>query len=57
MAKQGIKLVTPTDKEMEEFKQISREAIDELGNKVFSKDVLVEVRSHINEYRESKKGK
>lgn len=57
MVKQGIKLVTPTDEETKEFKQISREAIDELGNKVFSKDVLAEVRSHIDQYRKAGKGK
>ena len=57
MVKQGIKLVTPTDEETKKFKQISREAIDELGNKVFSKDVLAEVRSHIDQYRKAGKGK
>ena len=57
MVKQGIKLVTPTDQETEEFKRISREAIDELADKVFSRDVLVEVRSHINQYRKTRKGK
>jgi TRAP-type C4-dicarboxylate transport system substrate-binding protein len=57
MVKQGIKLVTPTDEEAKIFKQISREAIDELGNKVFSKDVLAEVRSHIDQYRKAGKGK
>ncbi len=57
MQKQGIKLVSPTDEETEEFKRISLEAIDELGDKVFSKDVLVQVRSHIKQYRKARKGK
>jgi TRAP-type C4-dicarboxylate transport system substrate-binding protein len=57
MVKQGIKMVTPTDEEMDAFKQMSREAIDELGSKVFSKDVLVEVRFHINQYRRAQEGK
>ncbi len=57
MAKQGIKIVTPTDEETEEFKRMSREAIDELGSTVFSRDVLAEVRSHINQYRKAQKGK
>lgn len=57
MVKQGIKLVTPTGEEMEEFKRIGREATDEMAGKVFSKDVLVEVRSHINQYRNARKGK
>jgi TRAP-type C4-dicarboxylate transport system substrate-binding protein len=57
MVKEGIKLVTPTDEETKIFKQISREAIDELGNKVFSNDVLSEVRSHIDQYRKAVQGK
>jgi TRAP-type C4-dicarboxylate transport system substrate-binding protein len=57
MQKQGIKLVSPTDEETEEFKRISLEAIDELGDKVFSKDVLIQVRSHIKQYRKAQKGK
>ena len=57
MAKQGIKIVTPTAEGTEQFKQISLEAIDELGSKVFSKDVLAEVRVHINQYRKGQKGK
>ncbi len=57
MVKQGIKLVRPTNEETEEFKRISLEAIDELGNKVFSQDVLVQVRSHINQYRKAQQGK
>ena len=57
MVKQGIKRVTPTDEETEKFKQISREAIDELGSTVFSKDVLAEVSSHIEQYRKAGKAK
>ena len=57
MVKQGIKLVTPTDEDTEEFKRMSREAIDELGSTVFSKDVLAEVRSHINQYRKGQEGR
>jgi TRAP-type C4-dicarboxylate transport system substrate-binding protein len=57
MAKQGIKLVTPTDAETEGFKRISVEAIDGLGSKVFSRDVLVEVKSHIKRYRKARTGK
>jgi TRAP-type C4-dicarboxylate transport system substrate-binding protein len=57
MVKQGIKRVTPTDEETEKFKRISNEAIDELGDKVFSTGVLAEVRSHINQYRKAQQGK
>jgi len=57
MAKQGIEIVTPTDEEIDAFKQMSREAIDGLGSKAFSEDVLAEVRSHINQYRNAQEGK
>ncbi len=57
MVKQGIKFVTPNDEETEEFKRISREATDELAGTVFSKDVLVEIRSHINKCRKVQKEK
>jgi len=57
MAKQGIEIVTPTDEEIDAFKQMSREAIDGLGSKAFSEDVLAEVRSHINQYRKAQEGK
>jgi TRAP-type C4-dicarboxylate transport system substrate-binding protein len=57
MVKQGIKLVNPNHKETEEFKRISFEAIDELAGTAFSKDVFVEVRSHIDQYRKARKGK
>lgn len=57
MVNQGIKLVTPTDEDIEEFKRMSREAIDELGSTVFSRDVLSEVRSHINQFRKGQRGR
>jgi TRAP-type C4-dicarboxylate transport system substrate-binding protein len=57
MVKQGIKLVTPTAEEGEELKQISLDATDEMAGKVFSRDVLIEVRSHVNQYRKAREGK
>ena len=57
MVKHGIKLITPTDEETGEFKGISLEAINELAGKAFSKDVITEVRSHLNQYRTGPKGK
>ncbi|UCD71893.1 MAG: hypothetical protein JSW70_02555, partial [Syntrophobacterales bacterium] len=57
MVKQGIRLVTPTGEETEEFKRISLEAVNEMTGKAFSKDVFAEVRSHINQYRKAGKGK
>jgi len=57
MVKHGIKLITPTDEETGEFKRISVEAINELAGKAFSKDVINEVRSHLNQYRTGQKGK
>jgi TRAP-type C4-dicarboxylate transport system substrate-binding protein len=57
MAKQGIRLVTPTDEETEKFKGISLKAVDELAGTAFSKDVFTELRSHVKEYRKARKGK
>lgn len=57
MAKQGIEIVTPSDEEIDAFKQMSREAIDGMGSKAFSEDVLAEVRSHINQYRKAQEEK
>ena len=57
MVKQGIRLVTPTGEETEEFKRISLEAVNEMTGKAFSKDVFADVRSHINQYRKAGKGK
>jgi TRAP-type C4-dicarboxylate transport system substrate-binding protein len=57
MVKQGIKLVTPTDEETEEFKRISLKAVDELAGTVFSKDVFAEIKSHIDQYRKAQKRK
>jgi len=57
MVKRGIKLVTPTAEETEKFKRISMEAVGELTGTVFPKDVLAEVRFHLKQYREARKGK
>ncbi len=50
MVKEGIRLVTPNQKETEEFKRISLQAVNEMAGRAFSKDVFAEVRSHINQY-------
>lgn len=57
MVKQGIKLVTPNHKETEEFKRITFKAVDELVGSVFSRDVLTEVRSHLDQYRKARQVK
>jgi len=57
MAKQGIKLVTPTNEQTEGFKRISLKAVDELVGSVFSRDVFTEVRSHLDQYRKTRKAK
>jgi hypothetical protein len=57
MVKRGTKLLTPTDEETRKFKAISLEAVGELTGTVFPKDVLAEVRSHLRQYREARKGK
>lgn len=57
MVDRGIKLVTPSDEETRKFKRISLEAVGELTGTVFPKDVLAEVRFHLRQYRETRKGK
>jgi TRAP-type C4-dicarboxylate transport system substrate-binding protein len=57
MTKQGIKIVTPSREEAEEFKRISREAMGDLTNRTFSKDALDQVRFHLDQYRKGQKVK
>jgi TRAP-type C4-dicarboxylate transport system substrate-binding protein len=57
MVKQGIKLVTPSSEETEKFKQISRDAMGDLTKRAFSKDVLVQVRFHLDQYRKAQEVK
>jgi TRAP-type C4-dicarboxylate transport system substrate-binding protein len=55
MAKQGIKLVTSSKDQIDEFKRLSNKAMSHLGNQSFSKKVLDEVTSILEGYRRGEK--
>ena len=51
MAKQGIKMITPTPDQVAEFKKVSAKAIKRLEGQTFSPKILDEVRAAIETYR------
>ena len=55
MAKQGIKLVTSSKDQIDEFKRLSNKAMSHLGSQSFSKRVLDEVTSILEGYRRGEK--
>jgi TRAP-type C4-dicarboxylate transport system substrate-binding protein len=55
MAKHGVSVITPSNEQIDEFKKLSDRAMQRLGNRTFSREVLDEVSSLLKEYRESKK--
>jgi TRAP-type C4-dicarboxylate transport system substrate-binding protein len=55
MVKYGVKIVSPSKDQIDEFKKLSNKAMSRLGNETFSKKTLEEVYSHLEEYR--KRGK
>jgi len=55
MTKQGVKIVTPSKDQIDEFKKLSHKAITHVGGQSFSKKVLDEVTSLLDDYR--KEGK
>jgi TRAP-type C4-dicarboxylate transport system substrate-binding protein len=55
MTKQGIKLVTSSKDQIDEFKRLSNKAMSHLGNQSFSKKVLDEVTSILEGYRRGEK--
>lgn len=54
MMKHGVKIVTPSLDQIEEFKKLSNKAMEHIGGQSFSKKVLEEVRSHLESYRRGK---
>jgi TRAP-type C4-dicarboxylate transport system substrate-binding protein len=54
MAKHGVKLIYPSADQVEEFKRISRKAMDSQTGKSFSARVKNEVINYLEQYRESK---
>jgi TRAP-type C4-dicarboxylate transport system substrate-binding protein len=55
MKKHGVQLVHPSMEQLEEFKEISRKAMERQIEKSFSKKVKDEVFGYLEEYRKSKK--
>jgi hypothetical protein len=54
MQKQGVKLIFPTDEQIEDFKRISRSAMNNQVGKTFSAKVKSDVMRNLEEYRKSK---
>ena len=55
MTKQGVKIVTPSKDQIDEFKRLSNKAISHIGSQSFSKKVLDEVTSLLEGYRRGEK--
>jgi TRAP-type C4-dicarboxylate transport system substrate-binding protein len=51
MTKHGVKTITPSKEQIDEFKRLSDQAIGRLGSQSFSKKVLNEVTSILEGYR------
>jgi TRAP-type C4-dicarboxylate transport system substrate-binding protein len=55
MANHGIKIVHPSDEQTAKFKQIAKKAIEQLNDTRFSKAVLEQIYTHLEEHRKEKK--
>ena len=55
MTKQGVKIVTPTKEQVEEFKKLSDKAMGHIAGQTFSKKVREEVSSYLENFRKEKK--
>jgi TRAP-type transport system periplasmic protein len=55
MAKQGIKMITPSQEQIEEFKKLSNRAMAHPGSQSFTKKTLEEVTSLLESYRKGGK--
>ena len=55
MIKQGVKIVTPSNDQIDEFKRLSNKAISHIRGQSFSKKVLDEVTSILEGYRRGEK--
>lgn len=54
LTRQGIKLVTPNEKEVKEMQALSLKGVDSLGEEIFSKKTLAEVKAILRELRREK---
>jgi hypothetical protein len=55
MTKQGIKLITPSKDQIEEFKKLSSRAMTHPGSQSFTKKTLEEATSFLEAYRKGGK--
>ena len=53
--KQGVKIITPSKDQVEEFKKLSNKAMGNIGGQAFSKKVLNEVSVYLDSYRRGEK--
>ena len=53
--KQGVKIITPSKDQVEEFKKLSNKAIGHVSGETFSKRVLNEVSSYLENFRGTEK--
>jgi len=51
MVKNGVKIITPSKDQIEEYKRLSNRAMGHIGGQTFSKKVLDEVTSLLESYR------
>lgn len=54
MAKHGVKILKPSQDQIDEFKALSNKAMNRLGEKSFSQEVRKEVEGHLKAYRGEK---
>jgi TRAP-type C4-dicarboxylate transport system substrate-binding protein len=55
MTKQGVKIVTPSKEQIEEFRKLSDKAMGHVTGQSFSKKVLEEVSSYLENFRKGRK--
>jgi hypothetical protein len=55
MTKQGVKIVTPSKEQIEEFRKLSNKAMGHVTGQTFSKKVLEEVSSYLENFRKGRK--
>lgn len=55
MTKQGVKVIVPSKDQVDEFKRLSSKAMGKITGQTFSKKVLEEVTSSLEEYRKGGK--
>jgi TRAP-type C4-dicarboxylate transport system substrate-binding protein len=55
MIKNGVKIITPSRDQIEEYKRLSNRAIEHIGGQTFSRKTLDEVTSLLENYRRERK--